>query len=484
MFTTNSPRKTGIQSLLYNAGFLVFSRFMEKVIRFVYLVILARWFGPELLGLYNYALAWYLVFLPMALWGLGVLLSIYIGRKPENAEDIVGATLVLRLFTTAVAAFCCFAIGFLINDDLITRCVIGIFVIALVGRSLALWGRSCFVAVERSHYAAGLEVGFRLAEVVCGLTYLLLGGGVIGVCIIHSTCWVVEGTVAFGLVRNRLRFRKIFVPWSCTRQYAIEALPIAANAFLFMALLQSGFIILKHFSVNIYALGYYTVAFQLVANTVLIPRAFGRAALPILSRAHGRETGETIVFLEAMIKISALCSAALTMLVIVYDTTILRLLFGQKYLGASDALIICAIAMVAYYALSFANNVINAGNEYVLGAVNNGVASIVNIVVSLFLVASMGEQAPALGLLAGASTALMLHLTVIHRRIRKISWWCAVIKPYVCVILAVSVTWNLRKFGCYGLGAGLVVLGASFATLRIFTPQEKAYFAKIIPSLQ
>ena len=473
----------GVNSIAKNAGFLVFSRVSEKAIRFVYVIMLARWLGPELLGLYNYGLAWYLIFLPLAFWGIGVLLSVYLGRKPKDAEDVVAATFLIRSVATLAAALFCFIIGFISNDDPITRNVISIFVIALVGRSLAVWGRSCFIAVERSHYSAGMEIGFRIIELCCGLVYLLSGGGILGLCGIHSVCWVAEGVLALSLVRRRLNFRKILVPWNRIHPYAIEAFPIAANIFLFTVLFQSGFVVLKHVSTDALALGYYTVAFQLVANTILIPQAFGQAALPVLSRAHSRGAGESIVFLEVMIKICALFSAVLVMFVIVYNTYILELLFGEKYLNSSGALIVCSIAMIPYYALSFAHNILNAGGKYALAAINIGIALIASIVITVAL-SPMEQLAPAFGLLVGAIVALMFHLIVIHKKIRRISWQRAIVKPYVSAIIAIIVTWNLKQFGIFGLGAGLVVLGGCFTFCKMFTSQEIGYFAKLMPWLQ
>ena len=363
----------------------------------------------------------------------------------------------------------------------LSRVIIGIFMIALIGRSLAMWGRACFVAVELSQYSAGLEVGFRLVEVFCGILYLLFGGGVIGLCVIHSACWMVEGVVAFGLVRRRLSFRKILVPWSFLRSYVIEAFPITVNIFFMTVFMQSGFVVLKHVSTDASALGFYAVAFQLGVNTVLISEALGQAALPILSRADDRGTGEQIVFLEAMLKICSLCAAVLISLVIVYDKDIIRLLFGQKYLMASDALIICSISMITYYALPFANEVLRAGIEFVLPAINMGIALTANIVISILLVPVMGEKAPAVGLLAGVSLALMLHLIVIHCRIGKISWLQAVIKPYASAILSGIVTWNLKQHGIVGLCAGLAVLGVCYAGWKMFTPIEISYFARLLP---
>ena len=483
MFANNMSNKTGVRSLSFNAGFLVFSRVLEKAILFIYILILARLLGPEMIGLYNYGLAWYLIFLPLACWALGQLLGMYLGRKPSNTEDIVGATLLIRIFATVLAALFCFIIGFLTNDDPLSRIVVSVFVIALVGRSLAMWGRACFVAVELSHYSAGLEVGFRLLEVFCGLIYFFFGGGIIGLCAIHSACFVVEGLIAIVLVRKRLSFRKIFVPSSFLRPYAVEAFPIVLNIFFLLALFQSGFVVLKHVSMDMRTLGLYTVASLLISNTAFISEALGNAALPILSRAHARGTGETIIFLEAMLKICTLCSAVLIIFVIIFDTIIIQILYGEKYLMASGVLVICAIAMLSCYALPIVNSVLYAGFEYVLAAVNIGVALIANIIVTILLVPSMAEKAPAFGLLTGASIALILHLILIHRRIGKISWWRSVIKPNASVILAITVTWNLKQFGVWGLGVGLVILGACFAGWKMITPQEVDYFVKLVPWL-
>jgi O-antigen/teichoic acid export membrane protein len=478
---SNLSHKTGVHSLSHNAAFLAFSRLVEKGVRFAYLIILARFLGPDMLGLYNYGLAWYLIFLPLANWGLNQLLSIHLGRKPETAEDIVGATLFVRLSTTVLFAGCCYAIGLLSNDSALSRNVITILVFALIGRSLAMWGRACFIAVELSQYSAGLEIGFRILEVCCGIGYLWLGGGIIGLCIIHSGCWIAEGTLALYLVRKRLSFRKSFVPWSFARPYALEAFPIAVNIFLLIALSQSGFVVLKHLAVDQSALGFYSVAFQLIVNTVVVTEAIGQAALPILSRADDRGTGEQIVFLEAMLKICFFCAAVLVLFVIVYGSVVIGVFFGQEYLKAYNALIIFSITMIVYYALPFANEVLRAGLKCIPAAVNIGIALIANIIMSVFLVSKMGEKAPAIGLVVGASSALMFHLIVIHRKIGKIAWWRAVFKPMLSVLIAVTITWNLKQFGGVALGTGLLILCVFYSGLKMFSPQELGYFARAIP---
>jgi O-antigen/teichoic acid export membrane protein len=134
--------------------------------------------------------------------------------------------------------------------------------------------------------------------------------------------------------------------------------------------------------------------------------------------------------------------------------------------------------------LPIANNVLNAGAKYVRAAINIGIALIANIVISIYLTPTIGEMAPAFGLLAGGTIALIMHLIMIHRTIDKISWWPAVIKPYTSVGLAVIVTWNLKQFGGTGLAVGLVCLLSCFAGWKMFTREEMGYFVKLIPWLQ
>jgi O-antigen/teichoic acid export membrane protein len=167
--------------------------------------------------------------------------------------------------------------------------------------------------------------------------------------------------------------------------------------------------------------------------------------------------------------------------VIVYGSVVIGVFFGQEYLKAFNALIICSITMIAYYALPFANEVLRAGLKYIPAAVNIGIALIANIIVSVLLASKMGEKAPAIGLVVGASLALIFHLIVIHRKIGEIAWWRAVFKPMLSVLIAVTVTWNLKQFGGVAFGSGLLILCTFYSGLKMFSPQELGYFARAIP---
>lgn len=92
----------GINSITFNASFLVISKFVEKNFRFVYLIILARYLGPKNIGLYNFGIAFYLLFMPLVMWGMREFLGVVIGKEKKDYTEAIANTLFLRLITTVL----------------------------------------------------------------------------------------------------------------------------------------------------------------------------------------------------------------------------------------------------------------------------------------------------------------------------------------------------------------------------------------------
>ena len=135
----------GIQSIAYNAIFLIVSKISEKILRFLYLIILARNLGPADIGLYNYGISYYLLFTPLVMWGIGQYLIISIGRNHSKQSELFSNTFIIRVLSTVVG-FCAFLVlGLLTNEDMQNLILICIFSFVLFGRSFAIYGRNLFI---------------------------------------------------------------------------------------------------------------------------------------------------------------------------------------------------------------------------------------------------------------------------------------------------------------------------------------------------
>jgi O-antigen/teichoic acid export membrane protein len=124
------------------------SRWVNTAVRFVYVIALTHYLGPELYGLLNYGMSWYLAFLPFTILGMGAILGTEIGRDRGGGARIASLTLTLRIFSSGIAAVACGILGWLCESKPEARILLGVFSVGLGGRSLAVWVGSIFNAYE------------------------------------------------------------------------------------------------------------------------------------------------------------------------------------------------------------------------------------------------------------------------------------------------------------------------------------------------
>ena len=107
----------GLKSILKNASFLLGGRLITIISRGIYAIVLARTLGPEIYGLFNYAMSWYLVFLPLVVLGLEEYLSREIGKNRQKGERIVSTSYSLRLILMFSVAIICAITGWFVEDN-------------------------------------------------------------------------------------------------------------------------------------------------------------------------------------------------------------------------------------------------------------------------------------------------------------------------------------------------------------------------------
>ena len=90
-------KKAGIRSIARNAAYLGAAQGTTYLVRGFYVVVLARYLGPEVYGIFAYGQAWYLAFLFLTFLGLGEILIRQVGRDRERAASLVAQTLALRI---------------------------------------------------------------------------------------------------------------------------------------------------------------------------------------------------------------------------------------------------------------------------------------------------------------------------------------------------------------------------------------------------
>ena len=155
--------------LLRNAGALVSTNVAGRIIRFAYLLAIARVLGPDQTGVFLYGIALYLSLTGLAHMGQNIFLASRIGRKTGSIQRIVGQSLTVTI--TAATLVSCGLLGYIWYSEPngSTAFAISFFALALFGRVMVAWVRGVFVALEDATWIPRYETGFRTAE-ACNAT--------------------------------------------------------------------------------------------------------------------------------------------------------------------------------------------------------------------------------------------------------------------------------------------------------------------------
>lgn len=325
------------RSIVGNGARLMGVQWMETALNAVYFAIIARCLGPALYGQWAYGIAAYGLIIGSLGFGVDQLIMLRIGSDRNGAAGFVGLMLTLRLTLLGVGALALTAYALGAESDPLDRLVLLLLVPALFGRGVALTTRVCFLAYERMADYAVYAAVFRGVEAACGIAYLLTGGGLIGIVVLHSACWTGEAVFGLLLIRARLARYALHLWWHRACAVLGDGAVLGLGTAATTCLSAGPILILRHTSVGISQVGQFAVVFSLMMILTGSAQAFFTAALPVLSRtAPSSDSGLTYGRLAALASaIAAIVTAAGAWAL---GPPVVTAVLGARYTTAGDLL--------------------------------------------------------------------------------------------------------------------------------------------------
>ncbi len=278
----------GIRSILGNGARLMGVSWIENALGAAYFAVMARCLGPALYGRWAYGIAAYVLVLGLVGFGFDTLTVLRLGRDRHDAAGFVGLTLTLRLAFLGLGAAGLAAYALAAEPDPVNAIVLLLLIPALVGRGVAFWTRICFLGYERMGDYLRVVTWWRSAEVGCGMVYLVSGGGLVGVVILHSLSWL--GEAGFGLwrVHSRLTRYALRLDWHPAVEFIAQGAVLGLAAAAATWLIAGPIVILRHTGIALAQLGQFAIVSSLTMILVGSAQAFFAAALPVLSGMAGQ----------------------------------------------------------------------------------------------------------------------------------------------------------------------------------------------------
>ena len=322
----NSVPRSGFTS---NFLALLSTYMLGRSVRFVYLIVIARLLSPEEVGIYTYGVALYLAFLGISQFGQQGILSTRIGRSRAGILNLVAHSLTVRLVATGLVTALLLVFAVVTESDRDVLIAILFFVSALVPRSIVLWVRSCYVALEQTAWIPRWELGFRSAEAIVGTLVLVSGGDLVAICFLHFFFWLIEAVAALHrLVTHAQVPLRLGHNARYLAQLARQSVNFMLSLWLVEFFLIIGVVVVRELQSDAAAVGYFGVAMQFFTTFVVIFIALGDVLLPKLSRAYNQGNSSNIDAVPLLMRAMLLGGVPLAIIANAYLPPMIEFLLG------------------------------------------------------------------------------------------------------------------------------------------------------------
>lgn len=316
--------------LLHNTFYLTASQVSGRLVRFVYLLVIARLLGPEETGIYLYGLALYLGVIGIGQFGQHTFLAQRVGKHTRIPNSVLHHSLTLSLLATVAAMGVLTVFVWMSESEPILRLTILCFVAALMARVLAEWVRVAYVAFERPNWVPGYEITFRGSEALFGVFALLSGGGLLAISFLHFFFWALEAGFA---LRKLAREYPGALAFGWRPGYLKKAASVSMVFFVsftaFALFFQIAIILLRKLQPDSVLVGEFGIAMQFFGAMMIGPLAATQAFLPRLSRSFARGgSGQDLI---TAVKLVGLLALSVAIIAAAYGPWFITLALGSEY---------------------------------------------------------------------------------------------------------------------------------------------------------
>lgn len=390
--------------MIYNAGWLISGKVVNKLLAFFVSLLTARYLGPGNYGLINYATAYTTFFASLCTLGINSVIVKEFVDYPEETGETIGTTLLLRTISSVLSATLIVAIVAMVDRNETTTIVVAVLcslgLVFQVFDTLNYW----FQARLQSKYSALATTVAYVAVSAYKIVLLIMGKSVEWFAISTSVdyavialflliCYRKQGgpSFSFSMEKAKLLLRK-------SSGFIVSGLMVSIYASTDKLMLKQ---MLDEASVGYYALA---VSFSLMWTFVL--SAIIDSTVPSIMRLHNEDRKKYEKRNKELYALVFYVAVAISAVISIAAKPIVHILYGEAFLPAVGVVRI-VVWYTAFSYLGVARNtwVVCEEMQKYLKYIYAG-SALLNVVLNALLI-------PYWGILGAATASLVTQISTI-----------------------------------------------------------------------
>lgn len=386
---SDPPAHQRIQSssVLRNSALLFGFHVVTKSLAFVSFILLARYLGAEMFGIYNYAFALTALFIPLCDLGMDTYLMREVPRL--SAGDIpkkLGAVLAWKgLLTFLVFLGISLTTGIL--DSFGSE---RFFVVVLAGLITLLrtyWTTfaSFFRAIDRVGIETGMLSGARIAEFIVIVLSMWLDTGLLSLLSVMTLVNILFVTGTHFLVRSRFTQPILVGDFAHMISIFRGGLPFAM-ATIFSAVYFNFDTVLLSKYVGDSAAGIYRAAYNLIFPLTMFGLAVSGAVFPFASQNYRSHPDEVKAVIRRSITQLVMISLPIAVITTALSAEIVQFLFDPEFSEAAQCLAILAWFLPLVFLSTLYSNTLGAIDDQIFVLKATLAIAVFNVLANAFVI--------------------------------------------------------------------------------------------------
>ena len=403
--------------VIANASWLVLAEAINKATFFVITIIIARSFGSETFGQFNYVISFVLIFSVLADFGINNLVIREVARNKEMAPKLISNSLVVKIFLSVLTLIVIISSTFFIKKPFAVNVMIYILAFYTIINSYNTFSKSIYRAFESMKHETLLKFIESLVLIFLVIITVLFYKNIY----LLTSCFAAAALITFlASLKIIERFFTKF-KFSYDKKTIIfllkEGLPFAL----------AGVFVTVYFNIDTLMVswirgdtetGLYSAAYNFIFAALLVPSLLGASLYPVLARdAQDGKLIKRKIFTNYLLFLGM--GVVGTILLLLLGKLLIALFFGQAYLRSFDSLKILALILPFSYACDYIGVVLASINRQSIGTIVVFFVALFNIFLNFYLVKQDGYIGASYATLISFAIMFVILSAVTYPLIKK-----------------------------------------------------------------
>jgi O-antigen/teichoic acid export membrane protein len=476
--------RRGTHSILANTAYLTASSGTTRILRVIYLIVVARFMGPELYGMLSYGQSWYLTFLGVTTLGFAIVIPREIGRDRAKAPLTIASSLRLQVLAIFIVTPLCLLAGLLVAQTTQERYLLLLFALILPGRGLAHWAEHVFTGYEKAKYGFRLEAIARTLEVGCGIVAVILWKNLLILVLIQVVSWWLQGLLGWWIVMRMSTEDRVSPGRRDIVMMCRKILPAAIYIALVMWIMQGPIVLYRQIPDSEATLGQVALLLNTFGILAIVPNMLAYAALPVLSRSAEHVDSNSIRFVTELCRIAFVLGTVISLFFCAVGPWFIEIIFGPAYQLTGSLLGATLVLLIPLTIARVAAGVIWARNIGIFSLLAALLGAATMTLVFQDLVASVGPAGAILA--AGCGISLWGLFSIAYFAwTGEISLFDAIVKPAAASSIAAVIYSSVVAYNLYlALAVAMCTFFLACILLGIFKISEIARIITLARNFQ